>query len=741
MEASDATLVSEPEEVGKDASSLSITSLPTPRTFRTQTDISTVLDSYPVLVSLAILTAYAAISDDLRILATDKTADMYFFICAFGCFVVFGADLVLSWIFKPDYRCSFYSLFDLLSAVSMLLDIGWLWDLALGLDDTDVKSLSNPSDLSSTSHASLRLTRIFRFTRFLRLIRLSKLYKTTTTVLRRHSPATLELRAGSSLTDITVHRMTTTILIILLIMPLLELETYLSRPTSYQYGLKMLCLNQGLARYYEYLERFIEYHVDSPTPLIYLSNTQAGIRMNWMGDIDPDKLRLSEKYFAIHEDSVAIFDLRANTQLAAGLSLAQTVLVTLIMTFAAANFTRDIRKLVVKPLTKILSLIRDLAADPLSASPQPVTSHSEYETTIIVDAINSVGTLLAITFGEAGKSIIADSMSPAHSLNITSAGRRVNAIFGFCDIRNFTDVTEVLKEGIMTFVNEVAVIVHSVAHQFLGAANKNVGDAFLVVWKYLDSSQISPSHLADLSLLTFLKILLLIRTHISLQKYKSHPGLQQRLPGFTVKLGCGLHSGWAIEGAIGSELKIDASYLSPHVNLASRLEAATKHYGTPLILSENVFNSLSSQVKPTCKLIDRVKLKGSGTVLRLFTYDIDINETEIYTKRMRNRAECKGKREKIEKDLSRGMLPGAVFLKSKIIRQMRVREHSNYPGLFKQGVAQYLAGDWEKARKNLTRGLALRPKDGPTVAVLEYMGSLGFEVPEDWKGYHELLEK
>lgn len=34
--------------------------------------------------------------------------------------------------------------------------------------------------------------------------------------------------------------------------------------------------------------------------------------------------------------------------------------------------------------------------------------------------------------------------------------------------------------------------------------------------------------------------------------------------------------GWAIEGAIGSEFKIDASYLSPHVNMASRLEAATK---------------------------------------------------------------------------------------------------------------------------------------------------------------------
>ena len=41
-------------------------------------------------------------------------------------------------------------------------------------------------------------------------------------------------------------------------------------------------------------------------------------------------------------------------------------------------------------------------------------------------------------------------------------------------------------------------------------------------------------------------------------------------------MGFGLHVGWAIEGAIGSNYKIDASYLSPNVNLASRLEAACK---------------------------------------------------------------------------------------------------------------------------------------------------------------------
>lgn len=53
-------------------------------------------------------------------------------------------------------------------------------------------------------------------------------------------------------------------------------------------------------------------------------------------------------------------------------------------------------------------------------------------------------------------------------------------------------------------------------------------------------------------------------------------------------MGFGLHFGWAIEGAIGSDYKIDASYLSPNVNIASRLEAATKQYGVSLLLSEDI---------------------------------------------------------------------------------------------------------------------------------------------------------
>jgi class 3 adenylate cyclase len=58
--------------------------------------------------------------------------------------------------------------------------------------------------------------------------------------------------------------------------------------------------------------------------------------------------------------------------------------------------------------------------------------------------------------------------------------------------------------------------------------------------------------------------------------YRKDQRLLVRMKDYKVKMGYGLHIGWGIEGAIGSEFKIDASYLSPNVNMASKLEEKSK---------------------------------------------------------------------------------------------------------------------------------------------------------------------
>ena len=90
-------------------------------------------------------------------------------------------------------------------------------------------------------------------------------------------------------------------------------------------------------------------------------------------------------------------------------------------------------------------------------------------------------------------------------------------------------------------------------------------------------------------------------------------------------MGFGLHQGWAIEGSIGSYFKIDASYLSPNVNMASRLEAATKQFGTEILISGALRDILSNDFQKILREIDTVTVKGSIQPVRLFIVDVCID--------------------------------------------------------------------------------------------------------------------
>ena len=66
------------------------------------------------------------------------------------------------------------------------------------------------------------------------------------------------------------------------------------------------------------------------------------------------------------------------------------------------------------------------------------------ETSILENLVIKIGALLAVGFGEAGSEIIAANMRKGGEVDPMIPGKKMMAIFGFCDIRNFTDATEVL---------------------------------------------------------------------------------------------------------------------------------------------------------------------------------------------------------------------------------------------------------------------------------------------------------
>jgi class 3 adenylate cyclase len=208
-----------------------------------------------------------------------------------------------------------------------------------------------------------------------------------------------------------------------------------------------------------------------------------------------------------------------------------------------------------------------------------------------------------------------------------------DAIFGFCDIRNFTDATEVLQEGVMVFVNKIGMIIHTLCDKHLGWANKNIGDAFLVVWKYPRAlikypekyghlTDLIKTGMADLSFFCFLKVFAELNRSEILREYPKNALLNERIPHYKVRMGYGLHFGWAIEGAIGSPHKVDASYLSPHVNVSARLEGSTKQYGVPFLLSGDLFDLFSPELQAYARLVDVICVKGGEEAERMYTANV-----------------------------------------------------------------------------------------------------------------------
>ena len=76
--------------------------------------------------------------------------------------------------------------------------------------------------------------------------------------------------------------------------------------------------------------------------------------------------------------------------------------------------------------------------------------------------------------------------------------------------------------------------------------------------------------------------------------------------------------------------------------MAARLEAATKQFGTVLLISGSLKKIMSDEMQKCCREIDTVTVKGSIKPVRLFTIDIDTDNLEptkdpLLNKRLRDK--------------------------------------------------------------------------------------------------------
>ncbi len=157
--------------------------------------------------------------------------------------------------------------------------------------------------------------------------------------------------------------------------------------------------------------------------------------------------------------------------------------------------------------------------------------------------------------------------------------RKIIAVL-FSDIRSFTNITEQNPpESVIKFLNIYFNEMVETIKASSGLIDKFIGDAIVAVFE-----QKSDENIADKAYRAAVDMI---------KRQKAINADFIKLPQGFFKVGIGLHIGEVIAGNIGSEQKMAYTFIGETTGVAEHLEGLTKKYNTPILISEEFYNSLS----------------------------------------------------------------------------------------------------------------------------------------------------
>jgi len=183
-------------------------------------------------------------------------------------------------------------------------------------------------------------------------------------------------------------------------------------------------------------------------------------------------------------------------------------------------------------------------------------------------------------------------------------GRREHLTILFSDIRGFTSLSENLPpERVVELLNHYFSAMTEVIFRHQGTIDKFIGDAIMAFW----GAPLRIEDHADQALLTALEMTEALTSVNAWLRERDYP---------PIAIGIGLHTGDVVLGNIGSQQKLDYTVIGDTVNLASRMEGLTKHYGAPVLISEATLAELTLPVP--CRVVDLVRVKGKRRPIRIY---------------------------------------------------------------------------------------------------------------------------
>jgi adenylate cyclase len=187
---------------------------------------------------------------------------------------------------------------------------------------------------------------------------------------------------------------------------------------------------------------------------------------------------------------------------------------------------------------------------------------------------------------------------------IKLGGERKQATVFFSDIRGFTAISEKLEpEEVVEFLNQYMTRMVNCVNMTNGVVDKYIGDAVMAVWG-------APvTHGNDTE--NAVNGALMMRKEL-IEFNKGRGGDKKPI----IKIGCGLNTGPVLAGQIGSNERMEYTVIGDTVNLASRIEALNKPFGTDILVSADTYLEIKNifRLEP----MQQIKVKGKSEPQQIY---------------------------------------------------------------------------------------------------------------------------
>lgn len=198
--------------------------------------------------------------------------------------------------------------------------------------------------------------------------------------------------------------------------------------------------------------------------------------------------------------------------------------------------------------------------------------------------------------GALGKFVNEEIANQVLAGELKLGGDLTKATIFFSDIRSFTAISEKLSPAqVVEFLNDYMTRMVRIVQDTNGVVDKFIGDAIMAVW----GAPVSHGNDAENCINAALKMR---KELIEFNKDRGGPDKP------IIKIGSGINTGEVLAGQIGSDDRLEYTVIGDAVNLASRVEALNKPFGTDILISTDTLNVVEGIFNVTP--MQKIKVKG-----------------------------------------------------------------------------------------------------------------------------------